>query len=172
MKAAINASPLIFLAKLEKLTLLKLLLTEYYVTDIVLEEVVKKALQCGYIEAEPIQKFAVEHVVEADKGKAEKLAEKFNIHIGEASTILLAKRMNLNYVIVDDKVAIKVVKIMGLKPLSTPFILLKALKDRQLTHKEFIRCFEKLIQHGYYISPSFSRKILEKADKLKNELKN
>jgi len=168
MKAAINASPLIFLAKLGKLNLLKSILTEYYITNTVMEEVVKKALESGYVEADLIQKFASKHTAEIDEEKARRLAEKFNIHIGEASTILLAKKMGFNYVIVDDKVAIKVLKTIGLKPLSIPFILLSALKNRQITYEDFIQCFEKLTEYGYYISPGLSRKILETAEKVRD----
>ena len=166
MKATINASPLIFLARIEKIDLLNNIFTDFYVTDIVWEEAVKRGLGHRYIEAELIQRTIGTRLVEIEKGKAKKLAEKFGIHVGEASTILLAKKLNFEYVIVDGRVAIKVAKIMGLKPLSTPFILLKALKDRHLTYEEFMRCFEKLMAFGYYISPVLYREILKRAEEM------
>jgi len=171
MRATVNASPLIFLAKIGKLNLLDIILTQFCVSDIVWEETVEKGLSHGYVEAELIRRFANRQVVEVKKEKAKKLAEKFSIHVGEASTILLAKKLNFEHVVVDDKVAIKVAKIMGLKPLSTPFILLKALREQHLTHKQFIGCFEKLIASGYYISPILSKEILKRAEKMKTRSK-
>lgn len=169
MKATINASPLIFLAKIDKINLLGMILTDFRVTDIVWEETVKKGLEHQHVEAEFIQRIVGNRVVEAEKEKAEKMAEKFGVHIGEASTILLAKKLHFEHVLVDDKVAIKVTKIMGLKLLSTPFILLEALKKHHLTYSQFVSCFEKLTAYGYYISPVLSREILKKAEEMKTE---
>ncbi|MBE0511653.1 hypothetical protein IBX38_01230 [Candidatus Bathyarchaeota archaeon] len=169
MKVTINASPLIFLAKIGKVDLLTMILRDFRVTDIVWEEAVRRGLDHRYVEADLIRTTVNNRVVEAEKGKAKKVAKKFGIHIGEASTILLAKKLHFRHVIVDDKVAIKVAKIMGLKPLSTPFILLKALKEHHLSHDEFINCFEKLTTSGYYITPSLSREILERAEEMKTQ---
>lgn len=167
MRATINASPLIFLAKIGKINLLSVILSDFRVTDIVWEEAVKRGLDHRYVEAEFIQRIVSNRVVKAEKEKAKRMAEKFGIHTGEASTILLAKKLNFEHVLVDDRVAIKVAKIMGLKPLSTPFILLKALKERHLTYGQFINCFEKLTAFGYYISPVLSREILKRAEEIK-----
>jgi len=82
-----------------------------------------------------------------------------------------AKKLNFEHVVVDDKVAIKVAKIMGLKPLSTPFILPKALREQHSTHKQFTGCFEKLIASEYYISPILSKEILKRAEKMKTQSK-
>jgi len=169
MKATINASPLIFLAKIDKINLLGMILTDFRVTDIVWEEAVKKGLEHRHVEAEFIQRIVGNRVVEAEKEKAEKMAEKFSIYIGEASTILLAKKLYFEHVLVDDRVAIKVAKIMGLKPLSTLFILLEALKKHHLTYGQFVSCFEKLTSYGYYISPVLSREILKRAEEMKAE---
>jgi hypothetical protein len=165
MRATINASPLIFLAKIGKINILNMILTDFRVTDIVWEEAVKKGLNHRYVEAEFIQRIVSNRVVKAEKEKAKKMAEKFGIHPGEASTLLLAKKLNFEHVLVDDRIAIKVAKIMGLKPLSTPFLLLKALKECHLTYGQFTNHFEKLIAFGYYISPVLSREILKKTKK-------
>jgi len=168
MRATINASPLIFLAKLDRISLLNELLTEFRVSDIVWEEVVKKGLDYRYAEAESARRLVNNRIMKVEKGKAKKLAEKFGIHTGEASTMLLAKELNFEYVIADDRAAIKVAKVLGLKPLSTPFILLKALKEHRITYEEFTDLFEKLIAFGYHISLGLYREILERAEKMKH----
>lgn len=167
MRATINASPLIFLARLGRLELLGALLSEFYVSTAVYRECVGEGLEHGYVEAELIRKFVEARVRPVEQEGAKQLAERFNIHLGEASTLLLALKSNFQHVVVDDRVAIKVAKILGLRPISTPFILLSALRRGILTYEAFIDCFNNLIELGYHLSYPLARSIIETAEKFK-----
>jgi len=167
MKVAINASPLIFLAKLDKLDVLDKY-EEVYCTPEVISEVVAGA-KLGYKDALLVKKLVEEkklHQVKI-KERLEKYEELLKLHRGEISTLLAAREMKLDRVIVDDKRAIKAAKYFGLKPLSTPFILLEALKEEKLSGTEFESAMEKLVDDGYRISPKLYARILEKAKNIK-----
>jgi predicted nucleic acid-binding protein len=162
MKSVINASPLIYLAKLEMLDSLKLY-ENIFTTDIVIKEV-ERGMEKGFQEALLIEKLVEEEFVVVKKIKTKK--EKFGLHPGELSVIELAKKMKLKEIIIDDRSAIHVAKYFGLKVVSTPFLLLKNLKQNRIDLDEFQDAMDRLIGFGYFISPNLYIKILKTAEKL------
>ncbi|MEE9151192.1 MAG: hypothetical protein V3U20_05075 [Thermoplasmata archaeon] len=162
MKAAINASPLIFLAKLEMLDCLRLY-ENVYTTGLVIEEI-EMGLQKGYQEALLIRKLIDPGFIIVKKIKSEK--EGFGLHPGELSVNDLAKKLKIKELIMDDRKAISVAKYFGLKVVSSPYLLLKNLKAKRIDYEEFVDAFEGLIGLGYFISPNLYVKILEKAKEL------
>ncbi len=162
MKAAINASPLIFLAKLDMLHCLRIYET-VYTTELVIEEI-EKGLQKGFQEALSVKKLMDEGFIVIKEIKGVK--EGFGLHPGELSVIEMAKKLRLKELIVDDKAAIQVAKYFGLKVVSTPYLLLKNLKEGKIDHEEFTDAMNALIGFGYVISLNLYVRILEKAKKL------
>lgn len=162
MKAAINASPLIFLAKLDMLDCLRFY-DKVYTTSLVIKEI-EKGFNKGYQEALPIKKMIEEGFIVAKKTKTKK--EGFGLHPGELSVIDLAKKMKIKEIIVDDRKAISVAKYFGLKVVSTPFLFLRNLKAGRIDYRKFENAFEGLMGFGYFISPDLYVKILEKAREL------
>jgi predicted nucleic acid-binding protein len=162
MKAAVNASPLIFLAKLDMLDCLRVY-EEIYTTKQVIAEI-ERGLNKGFQEALSIKKLVDEGFIVVKNVKSKK--EGFGLHPGELSVIEMAKKMKLLELIVDDKTAIHVAKYFGLKVVSTPFLLLKNLKAQKIEYEEFVDAMDGLIGFGYYISPNLYVKILKKAEEL------
>lgn len=164
MKAVINASPLIFLAKLDTLHLLDLY-RKVYSTNEVLSEVLG-GIEAGYQDALLVRKSINEGKIRRVKTKArlERYEGLLGLHKGEISVLLVARELKLDRVIVDDKRAIKAAKYFGLKPVSTPFVLLEALRRRKLTLPRFKECMDKLIEFGYRISPKLYMEILGRAE--------
>ena len=162
MKAAINASPLIFLAKLERLDCLRLY-ENVYTTNLVMEEI-ERGLEKGYQKALSIKKLTDEGFIVVKKTKSKKKG--FGLHSGELSVIELAKKMKVKELIVDDRKAIQVAKYFGLKVVSTPFLLLLNLKAKSIDYPEFEDAIDGLIGFGYFISPNLYVKILEKVKEL------
>ncbi|UCE75176.1 MAG: hypothetical protein JSV56_05595 [Methanomassiliicoccales archaeon] len=159
MKAAINASPFIFLAKLERLDCLRLY-EKIFTSNLVIQEI-EKGLNKGHQEALWVQKLINEKFIVSKKTKKKK--EGFGLHPGELSVIDLAKEMKIKNIIVDDRKAIQVAKYFGLKVVSTPFLFLRNLKMGRIEYEEFMDAFEGRIGLGYFISPDLYVKILEKA---------
>jgi predicted nucleic acid-binding protein len=164
MKAAINASPLIFLAKLDMLHLLDMH-EEVYSTSEVLSEVLG-GIAAGYQDALLVKKFMNKGKIRRLKTKArlERYEKLLGLHKGEISVLLAARELKIDRVIVDDKRAIKAAKYFGLKPVSTPFVLLEALRKGKLTLPRFKECMEKLVNFGYRVSPRLYMRILERAE--------
>lgn len=162
MKAAINTSPLIFLAKLKMLDCLRLY-EKLYTTKLVIEEI-ERGFKKGYQEALSISKLVNERFIVVKKVEGKK--EGFGLHPGELSVIELAKKMKVKELIVDDKSAIYVAKYFGLKVISTPYLLLINLKAGRVDLEEFEEAMDKLIGFGYFISPNLYVKILKKAREL------
>jgi predicted nucleic acid-binding protein len=167
MKAVINASPLIFLGKLDMLHLLSVIYEGVYSTPEVFAEVLD-GIEAGYADAVLIKKFVDEGKIRELKIRAplEKYEAQLGLHRGEISVLLAARELKIGHVIVDDKRAIKAAKYFGLKPISTPFILLEALKMKKITLSRFKNCLDKLIDFGYRISPKLYMRIIAQAEGL------
>ena len=133
MKAVINASPLIFLSKLDVLCCLQIY-EDVYTTDIVIEEV-KRGLEKGYQDSLMVLKL-IEDGSLVLKGSA-KATEMYGLHPGEISVIELARDMKIDTIIMDDGRAIKTAKYFGLKVVSTPFLFLKNLKAGKMNRETF-----------------------------------
>ena len=162
MKAVINASPMIFLAKLDMLDCLGFY-DKIFTTSQVIEEL-EKGLNKGYQEALPIKKLIEEGFIVVKKTKTKKGG--FGLHPGELSVIDLAKKMKVKEIIVDDRKAISVAKYFGLKVVSTTFLFLRNLKAGRIDYSEFENAFEGLMGFGYFISPDLYVKIVKKAKEL------
>jgi predicted nucleic acid-binding protein len=160
MNAVINASPLIFLSKLDMLDCLKIY-NKVYTTNLVIQEI-ELGLEKGYPEALLIKKLVEENfLIVKDKISKE---NEFGLHPGELSIIELAREMKIENIIVDDKTAINASKYFGLKVTSTPFLLLKNLKKGNIKLIDFRNAMDKLVMFGYFISPNLYMKILDKAE--------
>jgi len=166
MRVAINASPLLFLARLGVLNILNMY-EEVYCTSEVLSEILR-GIELGYGDAILVKKIVDEGRIKEMKTKEqlERYEELLGLHRGEISTLLAARELKLDQVIVDDRRAIKVAKYFGLKPLSTPFVLLEALKRGNIGCSTFERYMGKLIDFGYRISPKLYMEILKRAREL------
>ncbi|MBI5047253.1 hypothetical protein HZC07_06005 [Candidatus Micrarchaeota archaeon] len=163
MKAIVNASPLIFLAKLGKLHLLFDLFEEVFTTSSVLEEVFE-GLTTGYPDALVVKK-------SADDGTLKTLTvskhlDFENLGEGALSVIEAALEHKIGLVVLDDFAAIKTAKYFSLEVISTPFLLLKLLEKKKITKKEFVSSFNALMDFDYRISPVLYKRILDVAEKL------
>ncbi len=165
MNVVVNASPLIFLAKLNKIELLKMLFAQTFTTDDVLEEVYG-GLQKGYQDAIQIKEAVQNNDLRILKIK-QKLAFDVVLGRGEQSVLEAALSYTIPTVLLDDLDAIKIARYLKLEVISTPFILLRALQDKKLQPDDFVDLFERLVEkYNYRISPVLYKKILDSAKKI------
>lgn len=135
----VNASPLIYLGKLGKLELLKLLFNEVFTTKEVRTEVLR-------LESAPEQVGLTEafnswlKIKEPQNQSLIKEFEKLQIHKGEASIIVIAKELQSEIenivVIIDDLAAREIARTMGMTITGTIGILLKRVKEKLMTVKQ------------------------------------
>jgi len=160
-----NAAPLIYLAKIERLELLKKTFKEVAISEEVKKEVVDEGKRLHKSDA-----LFVEKAIKAGWIKVKKagsLAEiPWRIEKGEKSVIALAKETRTKEVLIDEASARAAAKLSRLVPRGTVFVLLKALKMKEITFDEFLKCMEELVGKGFRLSEEIYIKAIEEARKI------
>jgi len=157
-----NTSPLIWLAKIGRLMLLKTLFTEVVIPGRVCDEatlekqsadtvLISKAIEDEWIK-----------VSEEEMEEAHVLAEASGLHLGEAEAILLAQKLGTE-LIIDEREASITAQMFGVRPMGTMAVLLLALGRGKLTLDEFKECLDNLIASGFWLSVDVYNKALEEA---------
>lgn len=159
MKTLADASVLIFFAKLGKLDLLLKIFSNLSVTSIVLSEIMA-GKEKGFLECLEVQK-----KINSKQIRKIKISKKFDS--GEDSTIFAAKKHKA-IVLMDDYRGIKKAEFEGLVSYSCPYILLKALKEKLISKKEFDQLLDKILSYNYYISPRLLKEIIEISSRIAN----
>ncbi|MCD6082841.1 hypothetical protein J7J59_01825 [Candidatus Aerophobetes bacterium] len=143
-----DSSTLILLAKIE---LLRQIVSRF--TVIITKEVEKESTRKECFEAKVIarlikeKKIVVEEVT--SKKSKEKLRKDFNIELGEASALLLAKIKNCPLA-TDDGPTIRACKIMNIKFVTAIHFLIKECESKSLSMDTALIKLEKLKKYGRY----------------------
>lgn len=165
LKVILDATPLIYLAKLGKIKLLKKLFDEVLVPEKVYQEVVvigkkegysdslivENAIKEGWIFVESVQsdKNLEDHAPELDLGEIEVLG--FGERYKEDEILLL----------IDDAAGRKLAAAFGFDVKGTIYVLLKGYKNGILSKKETKELLNKLIQNGFRLSPEVYSRLLK-----------
>ncbi len=129
-----DAGPLIHLAQIGQLQLLKNLFKHVSITAKVKNETVDEGINHGFVDAQIIGKaiqdgwITVDNVCEHLSGSIERLVIGENISRADAETLLMAKNKNAE-LLVDDKVVADLAKMYGLRIWNTWTILLESLSE-------------------------------------------
>ena len=158
MKVVSNATAIIALAKICLLRLLKEIFGTIYVPPKVMNEILVPGKE-GY---EKIKSADFIKVVEIrDKNLVNAFTE---IEGGEAESIVLARELNADLVLLDEKDARLLAERLGLKVLGTVGLLLLA---KRMGYIDKIKpLISELIKKKFRISESVVKKVLEKAGEL------
>jgi hypothetical protein len=123
-----NSTPLIYLAKLGELNLLKNLFAEVIVADKVFDEVVVQgAGKPGSDEVKNADWIKRQSV--SDQAAVQKLRSDELLDAGESETLVLAQELNADLALIDDRKARKVAVKMKVKRIGTIAIILMAHKQ-------------------------------------------
>jgi len=158
-----NSSPLIWLAKIGRLALLKALFGEIIVPRRVYEEA---ALQKQSADAVLISKAVEEGWIKVSEERAEEaeaLARVSGIHLGEAEAILLAQRLGVG-LIIDEREASATAQMFEVRPIGTIAVLLLAVAKDLITLSEFRESLDGLIVSGFWLTVDVYNKVLEGAE--------
>lgn len=157
MKIVSNASPLIFLAKIEKLCLL-----DNYGVMIpkqVYEEI-NKGAETGKEDAQKIKTLVEKSIIKVEGVGINKELEQQNLGKGEKAAISLAIKNKIGAVLLDERKARRIARFYKLNPKGTIGILIEAYKSSRISKKEFIESIKNLIDKGYRINEKLILKIL------------
>ena len=149
-----NSSPLIFLSKINQLSLLKKLFGHIFISKEVKDEILVEGKRGGIDISNAIKEGWIK-VIEA------KNIIFLGIKGAEASVINLAIERK-DKLIVDDAIAIKVAKSFDIETIRTTTVIFMAVKNKIITKEKAISFVDELIEIGYYISPGYYSAILKK----------
>jgi len=158
MKTVCNATPIISLSSIGKLNILKELFEEIIIPEAVYKEIKSKD-RYGYKEVES-DFIKVNHI----KGKIYCELLLNQVELGEAESIILAKEIKADILIIDDNIAYKIAANSGLNVIRTLSILLKA-KEKGVI-KEVKPLLDEMISKGRWYSKRVYMDFLKRINEL------
>ena len=163
-----NATPLIYLAKTDKLNVLKAIADQVYIPIAVFQEVVIEGKRLGEKDAYRVEKCINEgwlNIKEVDS----LLSIDFPVHYGELEVISLAVQEGIKKVLIDDTKARSVADLVGLHPVGTLWVILQAVKNRMMDFDEFLSTLESITHSGFYLKEEVYIKVIRMARQLTEE---
>lgn len=155
-RVVVNSTPIISLSIINKLDLLKALYGEVYIPYGVFEEVsLEGKSKVGNDVIEKSDFIIIEKII----NESAKRLFQTSLHKGEVEVMILADEIKADLCIIDDLLARKYAKYLGLKITGTLGVLIKA-KEKEII-KEVKPLIDDLIRKGIYIDDKIYRKVLE-----------
>lgn len=155
MRAAVDASPLIYLTRLGRLSVLEAYETVLAPPEVIAE--IERGLRSGHPEALEVRRLVESGQLRVQKGG--KPRTEWNLDRGEAAVLALALRARVDEVIVDDRAAIAVAKYLGLRPVSVPFLFLRERRRGRMSQGAYERALRDLLAEGYYLSADLVQRL-------------
>ena len=142
-----NATPLIYLAKIGRLGLLRRLYIEVFIPEEVKAEVVDKGKKLEEPDAYTIEKALNDGWLKALK--TEPLETQIRLHPGETAALSLATMLGIREILLDERLARTAARLLGLSPRGTIYVLLRALEQKELNLDGFLESLGQLTQKGF-----------------------
>jgi uncharacterized protein len=155
MKIVSNTTPIISLAAIGRLDILEKLFGKVIIAEAVYNEIKAKLgygyeqIDCDFIEVQPI------------KGLLYKDLLLSQLDSGEAETIILAKEINADFVIIDENIGYQFANQVGLTAIRTLSLLLKAKEKGHIAQLKPL--LDEMIAKGRWYSNAVYRSFLEQA---------
>jgi predicted nucleic acid-binding protein len=168
--AVSNSTPLIYLAKVNKLDLLKSLFNEVFIPQEVKNEVVDKGKMLGKKDAYLVEKAINEgwlKVLTTDT-----VTVSIELYTGEITALSLAKKLGLKEVLIDEASGRAAARLLDLTPRGTLFILLKALQKEEIDQDEFLEVLNQLLKEGFRLKEEVYLEALKEAKKIATKTKH
>jgi len=164
-----DATPLIYLAKADRLGVVETLSDPRLVPERVYREVVTEGIEAGYDDARRIER-AVDDgyldVVEVDRDDSG-VATRLDRHAGlsDADVAVLACADARDGVAVMDEAAGRsAAAVEGVETRGTAYVVLSAVKREKLSAEEGRTAIDAMIDRGWYVAPDLYAKIVRKLE--------
>jgi predicted nucleic acid-binding protein len=152
-EAVANTSSIIFIAKLNLFDLVKNIFSKILIPKEVIEELFENNSPENEIIKRELNNFLFEEKVNNIK--------ELPIDDGEKAAISLCLEKRINLFLSDDKKARNYAKSLGIEVIGILGILYYNFKEETIGKKEFLNFLNKLIENGYYMSPSLYNEIIQ-----------
>jgi uncharacterized protein len=168
MPTVSNTSPLIWLAKIGKLNLLKELFNEVIITQESYNEAVQVGIAQGFSDALVIKEaceqgwIKVNSLNEKQLESCKKIMQQaFELHSGEVAAIMLARDKGKDVLLLmDDSAGRAFAEAWGLKVRGVLFVLLFSFRSGVLSKVEVRSLVLSLVQKGFRVEPKFLARVL------------
>lgn len=148
-----NSTPLISLSKIRKINLLQQLFGKVFVPFAVYNEVsIQGQGKAGWDLPDYIEMRQVENKMASEFLQAQ-------LDYGESEAIVLAKEMNADLLVLDEKKARSIAKLNGITVIGTIGVLQKAKDEGNINSIK--DCLDRMIQSGIWIDEKLYRFVLE-----------
>ena len=147
-----NSSPLILLARINKLGIIKEIYKKIYIPKAVYNEVIVRGKEEKYSDAFIIERAVDDFIFIRDlKEKNLRESKKLNdvIGIGESEAITLAIQERASLLLIDNLEPRKIAEVKNIKCRSTPGIILEALHREKITVEEYKNSIIKLAEYAW-----------------------
>jgi len=165
-----NTSPLIWLSKIGRVTLLKELFGTVIIPEEVYKEAVERGLQEGFSDALVIKEAVDQGWIKISKLNKKEVAlcqkmmkHAFEIHLGEAQAIVLSRRTH-SLLLIDESSGRAFAEAWGLKAKGTLYVIVNALRHGLLDCAEAKETLLTLVDRGFRIEPSLLARIIREID--------
>ncbi len=156
-----NATPLIYLAKVGRINLLRSIFGEVAIPEEVEVEVVDIGKQLGKRDAYIVENAISEGWIKVFRTSAIKIP--IELDRGEIAVISLAKKLGIREVLVDEISARTAARLVGLTPRGAVYILLRSLKNGLITLEEFLDILSQLVEQGFRLKEEVYIEAIRKA---------
>jgi len=161
-----DSTPLIYLAKIGRLNLLRGVFEKIYIPEAVFNEAVTQGKELNMSDAFIIEKavgiwIIKEQVEPKVDAEFRFLDTNTKLGSGEKEALKLCKQLNAVYFIADDREARRVSRILNIKPIGTCGILVQVFRQASITEGEALQILDDLVKVGFRISSAVYRRILD-----------
>jgi len=161
-----DSTPLIYLAKIGRLNLVKDVFEKVFIPEAVFNEAVTQGKTLNMSDASIIEK-AVRIWIIREPVKPEVDAEfrfldtNTRLGSGEKEALKICKQLSADYFIADDKEARRVSRILNVKSIGTCGIIIQACRQGSITNTEALQIMDELVKVGFRIGPTVYRRVFD-----------
>jgi predicted nucleic acid-binding protein len=160
-----DATPLIYLAKVDRLTLVEHLEASCVIPERVYEEVVSIGLEAGYPDARRIERLVDADRFELVSAEASplysRLQENSNLSAADVAVLVCADA-NDGVAVMDETYGRDVAAAEGITTRGTAFLILKLVKRGAMSGDDARATIDAIIDEGWYCAPDVYTKIVRK----------
>lgn len=157
MKVVLDSSCIIGLSQIEKMNILKTLFSEIFVPEAVFTECMVKASS-----TEDERKFTEIIKIAEARDSLAVMTLQTDLGKGESECIVLAKEINADFVVLDDKDARKMAEFLGLNVIGTLGILVMAYKRGKIQNVKAV--IDEMRDKSFWMDDKLYKRILEEIE--------
>ena len=172
MQTVSNTSPLIWLSKIGKLSLLKDIFGQIQIPDEVYKEAVEKGLEERFMDALVIREGIDQgwiKVTQLDNDEitlCQKIMKHaFEMHMGEAQALVLARRIGKDaLLLMDESSGRAFAEAWGLKVKGVLYVIMEALRSELIDNAETKEIVLTMVSKGFRIEPKLLARVIREID--------